>query len=176
MQIRGITHITWMEQVMTENAAKPERQTEGASLYHISQDPSDDLIFLYRLVEVSVLCPSPGVTFKSSASVWMCLIKIYKQSHVQRYTGQVLAKSWISLRCESRFASWARTTSSAGPLSPHLRNNNRRRWYTWKVPMHICGISVHLNILCQLKVSLHLSNNVPIMRIECEKDVDFRRR
>ena len=58
-----------MEQVMTENAANPERQTEGASLYHISQDPSEDLIFLYRLVEVSVLCPSPGVTFKSSASV-----------------------------------------------------------------------------------------------------------
>ena len=112
-----------MEQVMAENAAKPERQTEGAYLYHISQDPSDDLIFLYRPVEVSVLCPSPGVTFKSSASVWMCLIKIYKQSHTQRYTGQVLAKSWISLRCESRFASWARTTRSAGPLSPHLRNN-----------------------------------------------------
>jgi hypothetical protein len=58
-----------MEQVMAENAAKPERQTEGASLYHISQDPSDELIFLYRLVEVFVLCTSTGITFKSSASV-----------------------------------------------------------------------------------------------------------
>jgi hypothetical protein len=69
LKIRGITHIACMEQVMAENAAKPERQTEGASLHHISQDPLDELIFLYRLVEVSVLCPSPGVTFKSSASV-----------------------------------------------------------------------------------------------------------